>query len=91
LSAVLCQTAALLPRLIHEIKRDGFRIIGRRDGARVRLIIQAGNDFSWRFPSIAMAIGKLSVQSCVIDGEAIVCDETGLAVFELIRRQRTSR
>jgi hypothetical protein len=33
-----------------------------------------------------MAVGKLPVRSCLIDGEAIVCDESGLAVFELIRR-----
>jgi bifunctional non-homologous end joining protein LigD len=29
---------------------------------------------------------KAAVRSCLIDGEAIVCDENGLAVFELIRR-----
>jgi bifunctional non-homologous end joining protein LigD len=52
----------------------------------VRLFIRAGNDFSSRFPSIAMAVNKLPVRSCLIDGEAIVCDENGLAVFELIRR-----
>jgi bifunctional non-homologous end joining protein LigD len=52
----------------------------------VRLITRAGNDFSSRFPFIAMAVGKLPVRSCLIDGEAIVCDENGLAVFELIRR-----
>jgi bifunctional non-homologous end joining protein LigD len=33
-----------------------------------------------------MAIAKLPVRSCLIDGEAIVCDENGLAVFDLIRR-----
>jgi bifunctional non-homologous end joining protein LigD len=27
----------------------------------------------------------LPVRSCVIDGEAIVCDDNGLAVFDLIR------
>ena len=42
--------------------------------------------FSGRFPFIAMVVGKLPVRSCLIDGEAIVCDENGLAVFELIRR-----
>jgi bifunctional non-homologous end joining protein LigD len=68
------------------IKHDGFRILARRDGAGVRLITRAGNDFSSRFPFIAMAVGKLPVRSCLIDGEAIVCDENGLAVFELIRR-----
>jgi len=74
---------------IHEIKHDGFRILARRDTAGVRLITRAGNDFSSRFPFIAMAVSKLPVRSCLIDGEAIVCDENGLAVFELIRRHDT--
>ena len=33
-----------------------------------------------------MAVSKLPVRSCLIDGEAVVCDENGLADFELIRR-----
>jgi ATP-dependent DNA ligase len=74
------------PNWIHEIKHDGFRIMARRDGARVRLITRHGNDFTSRFPFIAMAVSKLPVRSCLIDGEAIVCDANGLAVFELIRR-----
>ena len=60
--------------------------MARRDSAGVRLITRAGNDFSRRFPFIAMAVDKFPVRSCLIDGEAIVCDENGLAVFELIRR-----
>jgi ATP-dependent DNA ligase len=51
-----------------------------------RLITRAGNDFSSRFPFIEMAVQSLPVRSCLIDGEAIVCDENGLADFELIRR-----
>src|ERR1700741_3239355 len=74
------------PGWIHEIKHDGFRILARKDAAGVRLITRAGNDFSSWFPFIAMAVAKLPVSSCLIDGEAIVCDENGLAVFELIRR-----
>ena len=34
---------------------------------------------------MAAALKLLPVRSCIIDGEAIVCDENGLAVFELIR------
>jgi bifunctional non-homologous end joining protein LigD len=36
-----------------------------------------------------MAIKLLPVRSCLIDGEAVVCDENGLAVFDLIRNHRT--
>ena len=35
---------------------------------------------------MAIAVSKLPVRSCLIDGEEIVCDENGLAVLELIRR-----
>src|SRR5215469_14406152 len=70
---------------IHEIKHDGSRIMAGRDSSGVRLITRAGNDFSSRFPFITTAVSKLPVRTCLIDGEAIVCDENGLAVFELIR------
>jgi len=73
------------PGWIHEIKHDGFRIMARHDTAGVQLITRHGNDFTDRFPFIATAVKALPARSCVIDGEAIVCDENGLAVFDLIR------
>jgi bifunctional non-homologous end joining protein LigD len=75
---------------IHEIKHDGCRILARKDATGVRLITRAGNDFSSRFPFIAMAVSKLPLRACLIDGEAIVCDENGLADFELIRGHVTA-
>ncbi len=76
------------PSWVHEIKHDGFRIMARRDGAGVRLITRNGNDFTRRFPLAAAAVAALPGRSCLIDGEAIACDDKGLAVFELIRRHR---
>jgi bifunctional non-homologous end joining protein LigD len=51
---------------IHEIKHDGFRLMARRDGAGVRLITRKGNDFSARFPFIAMAVAALPGHSCLM-------------------------
>jgi bifunctional non-homologous end joining protein LigD len=51
----------------------------------VRLITRNGSDFTDHFPFIATALKSLPFRSCTIDGEAIVCDESGLAVFGLIR------
>jgi bifunctional non-homologous end joining protein LigD len=70
---------------IHEIKHDGFRILAHRLGRGTRLITRNGRDLADRFPLAAEAIEALPVRSCVIDGEAIVCDDDGLAVFDLIR------
>ena len=77
------------PDWIHEIKHDGFRIMARRDAAGVRLITRKGNDLTRRFPFIAMAVAALPVASCLIDGEAIVSDDNGLAIFDRIRGQGT--
>jgi bifunctional non-homologous end joining protein LigD len=34
---------------LHEkIKHDGFRVVARKDGARVRLYSRPGNDVTWR-------------------------------------------
>ena len=73
---------------LHEIKHDGFRILARRDSAGVRLFTRNGNDFTARFPLAVAAITALPAHSFLIDGEAIVTDDKGLAVFELIRRAR---
>ena len=73
------------PGWLHEFEHDGIRILARRDGAGVRLITRHDNDFTARFPLVASAVAALPVRSCAIDGEAVVCDENGLAVFELIR------
>ena len=76
------------PGWLHEIKHDGFRIMARRDAAGTRLITRNGNDFTARFPQIAAAVAALPLRSCLIDGEAIVTNDSGLAVFDLIRRRR---
>ncbi len=74
------------PGWIHEIKHDGFRILAERDAKGVTLHTRRGYDFADRFPLAAAAVAKLPVESCLIDGEAIVCDANGLAVFDPLRR-----
>jgi ATP dependent DNA ligase domain len=56
----------------------------------MRLTARGSQFRSGRFPFIPMAVGKLPVRSCLIDGEAIVWDENGLAIFDLIRRHGAS-
>jgi bifunctional non-homologous end joining protein LigD len=72
---------------LHEIKHDGFRIIARKSDGRMRLYSRPGNDFTSRFPLIVEALERLPSRSCLIDGEAVACDENGLAVFKRLRRK----
>jgi bifunctional non-homologous end joining protein LigD len=70
---------------LHEIKHDGFRVIARKAGERVKLYSRPGNDLTYRFPLIVEAVAKLRSQSCIIDGEAVACGNDGIALFDRIR------
>lgn len=71
---------------LHEIKHDGLRIIARTDGRRVRLYGREGDELTQRYPLIVEAMAALPC--CTIDGEAIACDESGTASFDLLRDGR---
>jgi bifunctional non-homologous end joining protein LigD len=70
------------PQWIHEIKHDGYRLIARRRDDRVRLFTRNGFDWTERYPLIRKAMSALRTSSATIDGEAVCCDEAGVAVFE---------
>ena len=73
---------------LHEIKHDGFRVITRKDGKRVKLYSRPGNDLTYRFPLIVEALATLHSRSCIIDGEAVACGDDGIASFDRIRHHR---
>ena len=73
---------------VHEIKHDGFRVIARKDGDHVRLYSRPGNSLTERFPLIVEALLRLRSRSCIIDGEAVCCDDNGLPSFNRIRYRR---
>jgi bifunctional non-homologous end joining protein LigD len=75
---------------LHEIKHDGFRIIARKSGGQVRLYSRPGNDFTRRFPLIVETLARLRSRSCIIDGEAVACDDNGVASFDLVRHHRAN-
>jgi bifunctional non-homologous end joining protein LigD len=75
---------------LHEIKHDGFRIIARKSDGQVRLYSRPGNDFTRRFPLIVEALARLRSRSCIIDGEAVACDDNGVASFDLVRHHRAN-
>jgi bifunctional non-homologous end joining protein LigD len=67
---------------IHEIKRDGYRLIAQRDGARVRLFNpQNGHDWTARYPRIVEAALRNRTTSFVIDGEAVRLGVDGTSDF----------
>jgi ATP-dependent DNA ligase len=76
------------PEWIHEIKHDGYRLMICRDTAGMRLLTRRGYDWTARFPAIASAASVLRAKSFLIDGEAVCCDDKGIAVFDKLRQRR---
>jgi bifunctional non-homologous end joining protein LigD len=76
------------PLWVHEIKHDGFRLLVRREGSRVRCFTRGGYDWADRFPAIVEGASRLKAQSFLIDGEAIVRRPDGLSDFDALRYRR---
>ena len=54
----------------------------------MKLYSRSGNDLTYRFSLIVEALARLRCQSCIIDGEAVICDENGKARFDRILYRR---
>ena len=76
------------PLWVHEIKHDGYRLMVRRDGVRVRCFTRNGHDWADRFPAIVDAASRLKAQSFLIDGEAVIARDDGTPDFHALRSQR---
>ena len=50
---------------VHEIKHDGFRVIARKEGKRVKLYGRPDNDLTYRFSLIVEALAGLRARSCI--------------------------
>jgi bifunctional non-homologous end joining protein LigD len=70
---------------LHEIKHDGFRVIARKKGEQVKLYSRPSNDLTYRFPPIVETLARLRSRSCIIDGEAVACDDNGVTSFNRVR------
>jgi bifunctional non-homologous end joining protein LigD len=73
------------PLWVHEIKHDGYRLMVRRDGARVRCFTRNGHDWADRFPAIVDAASRIKAQSFLIDGEAVIAHDDGTPDFHALR------
>jgi ATP-dependent DNA ligase len=87
----LARTPPSGPDWLHEIKHDGYRMMVRRDPAGARLFTRRGYDWTTRYPAITAAANAIRAKSFLIDGEAVCCDDNGLAVFQMLRHRRNER
>jgi ATP-dependent DNA ligase len=75
------------PLWVHEIKHDGYRLMVRRDGPRVRCFTRNGHDWADRFPAIMDAALMIKASSFMLDGEVVITRDDGLPDFRALRSQ----
>ncbi len=83
--ATLVETAPTGTDWIHEIKFDGYRLLGYVSGGAVSLYTRNGNDWTGKFPDIVASIKAMSVDDAVIDMEAVVRDPDGKTNFQKLQ------
>src|SRR4029077_8452985 len=57
----------------------------RLDHGRVKLLTRKALDWTHKFKPVAEALGKLKLDSALIDGEVVVEDENGVSDFSALQ------
>lgn len=70
---------------LHEIKLDGYRILARKDGAKVTLLSRNGLDWTARMRAVAEGVARLPVAAALLDGEVVVFGADGRASFNALQ------
>jgi bifunctional non-homologous end joining protein LigD len=70
---------------LHEIKFDGYRLLGFLAGGVFRLRTRNGKDWTENFPSLAAALEKLKAADAVLDMEAVIVDDQGKSSFQALQ------
>ncbi|HEV2303426.1 MAG TPA: DNA ligase D [Stellaceae bacterium] len=83
--ATLAEEAPAGEEWLHEIKYDGYRLLARLDGGKVRLLTRGGLDWTVKFPELRRALAVLPVESALIDGELVAFAPDGTTSFSRLQ------
>jgi bifunctional non-homologous end joining protein LigD len=70
---------------LFELKWDGYRAIGIREGEGTLLLSRNNKDLTEKFPEIAAALQHLKCRSAIVDGEIVALDPEGRSSFQLLQ------
>jgi bifunctional non-homologous end joining protein LigD len=71
------------PGWVHEIKLDGYRLQGRVERGKVRLLTRKGLDWTAKFPELARAAAALP--ACILDGEVVALTAEHMPSFAALQ------
>jgi bifunctional non-homologous end joining protein LigD len=73
----------------YEIKWDGYRALGVKDGEEARLLSLKEKNLTSDFPGVAEAMAGLAAETAMIDGEIVAVDAQGRPSFQILQNRKT--
>lgn len=83
--ATLVESAPEGDDWVHEVKFDGYRLLGYISHGAVTLMTRNGNVWTDKFPHIRDGLAALDVEDAVVDMEAVVIDGNGKTNFQRLQ------
>lgn len=79
------------PKYIYDLKYNGMRIIGYKDGQSASLQGRSGADYTAQFPELADLAKHINGERASIDGEVVCLGEDGLPDFNALQNRSGKR
>src|SRR5687768_16317117 len=70
----------------HELKLDGYRLLGYLNNGQVRFFTRNQNDWTTKFPALGKALKALKLKTAILDGEVVALDPSGRASFQRLQQ-----
>ena len=83
--ATLVDAAPAGDEWLHEIKFDGYRMLGRVAKGKARFISRNGLDWTKKLPELAEAVAGLAVKDAMFDGEVVAVEPDGTTNFQSLQ------
>lgn len=72
---------------LYEVKWDGYRALGVKHGAEVRILSRKNKALTGEFPDIAEALGEVHADTALIDGEIVAIGDDGRPSFQALQNR----
>ncbi len=87
---MLCLPVHVLPvgdDWSYEVKWDGYRAIGSKQGTDSRLFSRTGRSLDREFPQLTEQLSHLRCRSAIVDGEIVAWNDEGKPSYQLLQQR----
>lgn len=71
---------------LHELKFDGYRMLGYVQPGETRFLSRNGKNWTAKFPGLAKVLQTLAVTTAIFDGEVVIEDDGGRSSFQKLQQ-----